>query len=235
MTDFTLKPVRALLLVKEDPAKDRTDSGLHLPDDSKVPWTGVIQDRGPQALEENWVGRRVMWRPRGGFLVGKEGIGRGGALRLVDASLVLGFLDERDILSMASADWAKYAKAPAFHLLVERVEQPVTRGSIVLPDGARTHVRSNEVLVRHVGPGVEGYEAEDRLLISFATGQELTFGDRGEVKLLKITPSDVIARVLVPDASVVVHGEDPASLLPEFPIPEETEYSFDEGDARGIR
>ena len=233
--NFTLKPVRSLLLVREDPAKDRTDSGLHLPDDSKVPWTGVIQDRGPRAPEENWIGRRIMWRPRGGFLVGSEGIGKKGALRLVDASLVLGFLDEKDALSLPSAAWADHAKAPAYHLLVERVEQPITRGSIILPDSARVHVRSNEVLVRHVGPGVEDYAAGDRLLISFATGHELVFGDRGEVKLLKITEEDVISRVLVEDSSLLVHGEDPASLLPEFPMPEDVEYSFDEGDARGIR
>lgn len=236
---YVLKPHRSLLMVQEDPTPDRTDGGLFVPDQSMVPWTGVILDRGPWVGDDYSLGRRIMFRSRGGYLVGSEGVGtREGAVRFIDQSLVLGFIDGEETLSLPSAEWAERAVAPPGTLLVERVEMPIRRGRIILPDGARIHVRSNETLIRSIGTGVEGYSLGQRVLIAHSVGDELRFGDRGEIRLWKVHPDMILADVIEETPDLRVYGDDPltdpgvvSDIVSSIDLDESMAY--DEGDSRG--
>lgn len=239
MTDiaYTLRPKRSLLFVREDEVKNRTAGGIFMPEDSSVPWTGVILDKGPWVSDEDFaVGQRVMWRPRTGMLVGHEGTSKEGTMRILNEDQILGLLDLKDPLSVPSSEWLGVIQARPGRLLVERVEMPIVRGGIILPDGAKVHVRSQEVIVRSVGKGVEGYAVGDRCLIHHMVGDVIELGDRGEIKLWSVREDSFVADVLVDEESLRLYGEDPAANL-DFVLTmrQDEELVYDEGDPRGLR
>lgn len=262
-----LTPHRDLIMVLEDEATTQTTSGLFVPDDLLRPGTGTILDVGPRLGEDSdyYPGRRVLYRPGTGSLVGFEGTSKKGAIRFFNPHQIHGFLDDCDTEEVPWAQWADHAVAPPGYLLVQRVEMPIERGLVLLPDGARVHVRSNEAIVRSIGRGVvkrpeqievrddgegclsvldyedvvawqEGFWIGQRITINGPLGDELRFGDRGEVRLWKIAPDNTQATVNIEDASLRVDGEDPlrsADLSEVPPPPDVPEVS--EGDPGGLR
>lgn len=240
-----LTPHRDLVMVLEDEATTMTRTGLHVPDDLLRPGTGTILDVGPRHREspDYYPGRRVLFRPGTGSFVGFEGTSKEGAIRFFNPHQIHGFLDECNTDEVPWEEWAKHAVAPPGYLLVERVEMPIERGLVLLPDGARVHVRSNEAIVRSIGRGVvwsdidpEGFWLGQRITINGPLGDELRFGARGEVRLWKISPDMTQATVNVEEASLRVEGEDAlrsADLSEIPPAPDVPVVS--EGDPRGLR
>lgn len=225
-------------MVQEDQVRNRTEGGIFVPEKSLVPWTGVILDTGPWAEPEFSLGRRVMFRPRGGYLIGSEGVEKAGAVRFLGQDQVLGFIDGEEVIDKPSSEWVEFAHAPPGTLLVERVEMPIARGRVILPDGARMHVRSNEALIRAIGNLVEGFDLGQRVLIAHSVGDELRFGDREEIRLWKITPDMILADVLEESPDLRVYGDDPISdptVVGDVIASIDTEESMahDEGDTRG--
>lgn len=253
-----LTPHRDLVMVLEDEATTKTTSGLFVPDDLLRPGAGTILDVGPRLSGDSdyYPGRRVLYRPGTGSLVGFEGTSKKGAIRFFNPHQIHGFLDECDTEEVPWSEWADHAVAPPGYLLVQRVEMPIERGLVLLPDGARVHVRSNEAIVRSIGRGVltrfrevnpgpgwqlsdynpEGFWIGQRITINGPLGDELHFGERGEVRLWKIAPDNTQATVNVEDDSLRVEGEDPlrSADLSEIPPPPEVPQ-VSEGDPRGLR
>lgn len=239
MTDiaYTLRPKRSLLFVRDDEVSNRTRGGIFMPEESSTSWTGVILDKGPWVKDEDFaVGQRVIWRPHTGNLVGHEGTSKEGAIRILDEGQILGVLELRDPASIPSAEWLDSVAARPGRVLVQRVEQPIVRGGIILPDGAKVHVRSQEVIVRSVGKGIEGYAVGDRCLIHHMVGDVIELGDRGEIKLWSVREDSFVADVLVDEESLRLYGEDPAANL-DFVLTmrQDEELVYDEGDPRGLR
>lgn len=235
-----LTPDRDLLMIRQDPRRDVTSSGLSIPETATevTPWTGTILDRGPWADPEYAVGRRVCFRPHGGYLVGFEGVGaEERAVRFLSPERVLAFLDASiDPASLQSEDVAQGVHAKRGKILVERVEMPIRRGRIHLPDSARVHVRSTEVLIRSIGADVEGFEVGERRLITHAVGDEIRFGDRGEIRLWQIDPDMTIATVQVEDERLRSYGDDPlrdTEVLSQ--VDHQETRAYDEGDRRSLR
>lgn len=240
--NFTFKPFGSRILVKQDPPRDATASGLHIPEKAlPPPWSGVVLDRGPHAESELQPGQRLLWRSRSGHLIGSEGIGgEERAIRVLDSSQVLALLDPSapESPSMSDEEWARFVHAPAGWVLVERVEMPISRGRIQLPDSARFHVRSNEVIVRSIGEGASlGWlEVGQRCYLGGAIGDELRFGDRGEVKLWRVPPESLLGEI-VGDEAPPLEPEEPEAFLSVSPLPSQGagDEVYDEGDSRGIR
>lgn len=240
--NFTFKPFRSYVLVKQDPPRDSTASGLHIPEKAlPPPWSGVVLDRGPFASPSIQVGGRILWQPRGGHLIGAEGIGgKEHAIRMLDESQVLALLDPQapESPSLSHDDWASLVHALPGWVLVERVEMPITRGRIHLPDSVSVHVRSNEVLVRSVGddPAADHLRVGQRCYLGGAIGDKLRFGDRGETQLWRVPP-DCLLGEIVGDEAPPLQPEDPEALLSVSPLPSawEGDEVYDEGDSRGIR
>jgi co-chaperonin GroES (HSP10) len=139
---------------------------------------------------------------------------------------------------MPPLDWSSLAQALPGRLLVERLEMPIVRGRIYLPDGVRTKTRSSEAVIVSVGEGVdERLSPGTQVLISPIAGRTITFGVREERKLVDISAGAVLAIIppeladaaVEPKTNPYRHHE--GSL--EQPLLEEP--AFGEGDRRGLR
>lgn len=121
-------------------------------------------------------------------------------------------------------------------LWVQRVEQPRQIGRIILPDGAANYrriTRSSEALV--VASRVDLFSVGDRVLLAEIVGREIQFGFRGEVRVLEISPFQILAVLsddpgralkLEAEESRGVEGVGIEALLQE--------PAFEEGSAEGV-
>lgn len=140
---------------------------------------------------------------------------------------------------MPPLEWAPFAQALPGRLLVQRLEMPIARGRIILPESSRRNTRSGEAIVKSVGEGasaIVGYDLEPgcQVLLSGLTGRPIKFGLREEVELLDIPAGAVLA--LLPDslkdAEVSAHTEPMQHWDRELEVGQE---GFEEGDRRGLR
>lgn len=92
-------------------------------------------------------------------------------------------------------DWSGLTKAPPRKLLVQRAEQPLVRGRILIPEGIRSSTRASEATVISVGEGVSGFAVGDGLLLASSVGQGIAFGDRDEVKYALVDIFQVMGKV----------------------------------------
>lgn len=128
---------------------------------------------------------------------------------------------------------ANTAQAQPGYLLVERVEQPVRRGRIQIPDSYRGRTRAVEAFIVSVGRGVSAFGEGERVLLAHASGDEIRFGVRGERSLWKVPPSTVLARIYGED-EISHEGVDPTTHLRDV-VPDYDDPLWEEGDPRGLR
>lgn len=131
--------------------------------------------------------------------------------------------------------------APPHSLLVQRLEMPVRRGLIIIPDGVNTSTRSNEAVIVRVGSGqyqhpwVEG----DRVFLSPSVSRCFEFV--GGVTLWLCYENQILAKINDPDGLGVEVGlEESASYLMHVTGASEPGLGEDrvevaEGDMRGKR
>lgn len=138
---------------------------------------------------------------------------------------------------MIPLEWLPRARPVPGRLWVRRVEQPRQIGRIVLPDGAvnyRRMTRSAEAIV--VASAHRLFREGERVLLAETVGREIHFGFRGEVRVLEISPYQVLATVggapdrplgLQADPQRDVEGEGVEAVLQDD--------AFEEGSEEGLR
>lgn len=116
-------------------------------------------------------------------------------------------------------------------LLVRREEMPEKRGSVWLPAGFRFHTLSATAEVVHVGVGVEGYSAGDRVLLAANAGRAVEVEG---VPLQRVFPSQVLLRM-----PAGAEGENAGGHMlrgvSDAELHEEPEARVEEGDPAGLR
>jgi hypothetical protein len=96
---------------------------------------------------------------------------------------------------MPPLDWAALAQALPGRLLVKRLEMPLLRGRILLPESTRRGTRSAEATVQSVGQGVQDFQIGDQVILSGIVGRIIRFGIREEVELLDLPATAVVAKL----------------------------------------
>jgi co-chaperonin GroES (HSP10) len=140
---------------------------------------------------------------------------------------------------MPPLDWLPLAQALPGRLLVQRLEMPIARGRIILPESSRKHTRSAEAIVKSLGEGAEEMVGNplvvgDQVLISGLSGRPIKFGLREEVELLDIPAQAVLA--ILP-----VELKDEAVTVEAHPMQhwdrtlEVAQDGLEEGDRRALR
>jgi hypothetical protein len=130
-------------------------------------------------------------------------------------------------------EWADCVQAPPGKILVERVEMPVRRGKILLPDGYTGRTRSTEAVIRSRGGQLAPFPwVGQRVLISGSVGKSIPFGIRGERTLWLCDPSAILA--ILRDEGVEQEPENPLAHV-ERAGSSALDMRFDEGDLRGPR
>ncbi len=140
---------------------------------------------------------------------------------------------------MPPLDWAPFAQALPGRLLVQRLEIPIARGRIILPESSRKNTRSGEAIVKSLGEGagqIAGYDLQvgDQVLLSGLVGRPIRFGLREEIELLDIPATGILA-VLPPalkDEAVTATAEPMQHWDRGLEAPVE---GWEEGDLRGTR
>lgn len=104
---------------------------------------------------------------------------------------------------------------PGF-IFVDRDEQPLTYGHIIIPESVRASKRASLATVAGVGPGVESVAVGARVLISPGVGTKLAFGEREERVLYVCRPQELLCALYEEGAtSVEVIGE---AVLGRHPV-----------------
>jgi co-chaperonin GroES (HSP10) len=100
---------------------------------------------------------------------------------------------------MPPLEWATFATALPGRLLVKRLEMPLLRGRILLPESTRRGTRSAEATIVSLGAGVENmpedFQVGDQVLLSGLVGRTIKFGLREEVELLDLPATAVVAKL----------------------------------------
>lgn len=138
---------------------------------------------------------------------------------------------------MLPLDLLPLCRPVAGRLWVCRVEQPRQRGRIVLPDGAENYrrvTRSSEAIV--VASTRTRFHVGQRVLLADIVGREIHFGFRGELRLLEITPFQVLALIREePDLPLALQADVSRGTDGEASEAGLQEASFEEGSAEGLR
>jgi hypothetical protein len=137
---------------------------------------------------------------------------------------------------MPPLEWADRAQALPGRLLVKRLEMPLLRGRILLPESTRRGTRSAEATVQSVGQGVQDFQAGDQVILSGIVGRVIRFGLREEVELLDLPATAVVAKLppaLRDDA--VSATADPRRHWDHTLDEPLLQEGFEEGDRRATR
>lgn len=137
---------------------------------------------------------------------------------------------------MPPLEWADRAQALPGRLLVKRLEMPLLRGRILLPESTRRGTRSAEATVESVGQGVQGFERGDQVILSGIVGRVIRFGIREEVELLDLPASSVVAKLppSLKDDAVSATADPRRHWDHTLDDPLQRE-GFEEGDRRATR
>jgi hypothetical protein len=142
---------------------------------------------------------------------------------------------------MPPLEWAAFAQALPGRLLVKRLEMPLLRGRILLPESTRRGTRSAEATVESVGAGVENmpeeFQVGDQVILSGIVGRVVRFGIREEIELLDLPASAVVAKLppSLKDGAVSVASDPRRHWDHALDEPLLREGGFEEGDRRATR
>lgn len=144
-----------LLLVEREKKGDVVGIGLGgqaivTPDAGKS-MVGKILRVGPDVPSWYIVGRRVVFGVHSGTRIEMPGQ-RSRDVLILPRSEILTMMDgEEGGDQLLDLSWKDHVLAPPGKLLVERMETPIARGRIIIPDGVSTARRSSEGRVHRVG------------------------------------------------------------------------------------
>jgi hypothetical protein len=140
---------------------------------------------------------------------------------------------------MPPLEWAYFSQALPGRLLVQRLEMPIARGRIILPESSRKNTRSGEAIIKSLGEGAAELVGHPlalghQVLLSGLVGRPIKFGLREEVELLDVPASAVLAIVPAELADEAVsaeshpmqHWDRELEMVPE---------GLEEGDRRALR
>lgn len=106
---------------------------------------------------------------------------------------------------------------PPGYLLVERLENPLQRGRIIIPDWER-HRASDVAVV--LSSSVEDYTPGDHILLGASVTRSIHLGERGEKVVRRVAAAQVLARVH-PESRIINEGSDLAAVeVPAYEIDE---------------
>lgn len=109
------------------------------------------------------------------------------------------------------------AEAPPGRILVHRLEMPLRRGKIIIPEGYNRSTIANEAQVISTGEGVTLFQVGERVFLSPSVSRFFKF--QGGIELYICSESQVLCRVKSPE-----EVEGAGAILPP------TEISQDPGD-----
>lgn len=140
---------------------------------------------------------------------------------------------------MPPLEWLPFAQALPGRLLVQRLEMPIARGRIILPEGSRKNTRSGEAIIKSLGEGASELAGltlavGDQVLLSGLVGRPIKFGLREEVELLDVPASAVLAILPAELADEAVSAEFHPMQHWDRGLESPVE-GWEEGDVRGLR
>ena len=195
--------------------------------------TGVVTQVGWDVAHA-WpglVGTRIAWPP----YVGTEFTPAGGDKRVQLAGIheiMCWFSDDHPDINEGPLNekWLDALQARPGTLLVERVEPPSYRGSIVIPAGIRTSVRQSEALIAAVGEGVDKatYFPGRRVFLPAESNKRIELGDRIFYQIF----SNAIVGIFKDEAEGFKVDEQEVHPALKMYGAEDVEERFDDGDPR---
>jgi co-chaperonin GroES (HSP10) len=225
-----LKPSRTWMLVREFERSSMMGT-LHRPEkyeDSSRPRSGVVMSVGPAVMCLK-PGNVAIW----GFHSGQVNkMGNQAAVMLPEEE-VMAYVESEDLLPSAHPDesWIEHLKPRTGQALVERLEQPIRRGRIHIPEGVSASTRSREAVVVAVADNVTSVEPGDGVLLGNSVGRILNLGHR---TLHPCSPHiEVIAHVDIQENAPLHSSESPIAGAEQ--ISPMDDVRWDEGDVTGPR
>lgn len=226
-----------LLLVEREKKGDVVGVGLGgqsivTPDAGKSQ-VGRILRVGPDVPAWYVVGRRVVFGIHSGTRIELPGQ-RDRDVLIIPREEIMAMMDgEEDAGELLGLSWKDHVLAPPGKLLVERMEAPLARGRIIIPDGIATSRRSSEGRVHRVGPGAgERFPEGDQVFIAGNVSRNFPLGYREEERLYVCSPGQLSGHIVgdpgedgLRASSSVMRG---AETIPDEPV----EQRFDDGDSR---
>ncbi len=219
-----IHPLRTQVMVEEHARSERVGA-LYRPEryqDASKPRSGVVRKVGPSVRAVS-PGDIIFW----GF--------HSGTVRKMNGEACT-MLPEEEILAKTVVDWdgdpdesvIEGLKPRPGQAIVERLEMPLRRGKIYIPDGTLTSTRSSEAVVLAVGEGVDVVAPGDGVLLAPSVSRSLNLGHR---TVSICTPShEIVAKV---DLSDPIHSDtSPLAGADELP-PIDATVKWDEGDTTG--
>lgn len=206
-----MEPLDRRLIIRLDRAPTRmalgrADEGgvmLEIPEAAQgKPRTGVVVGRATDAHPKFSIGRRLIFAPGSGTVLGESG-----EYKLLRSEDVLMLLDGEEPMSdYMGTSWAKHAVPPPGKLLVRRAEMPLAVSRVIVPDGVARHTRSSEAEVLKytsstsgggfLAPGQAVGAARlvgQNVFLEGTVSRKVVFGSRDEDVLWTARPDEVAA------------------------------------------
>lgn len=204
---------------------------LHRPEkyeDTTRPRSGVVVKVGP-AVHGIKPGNVALWAYHSGT-INKMG---GETCVMLPEEEVLAYVESEALLGSPVPDesWIEHLQPKQGQALVERLEQPVKRGRIFVPDGFNAVTRSREAEVVAVADNVPGFKPGDGVLLGNSVSRTLAMGHR---LLHPCSPLiEVTAKIDIQKDRPLHATDSPIAGAAE--IPPVDDVRWDEGDATGPR
>lgn len=144
-------------------------------------------------------------------------------------------------MSLIQSNVLSSLRAPAGKLLVTRLEMPIQRGRIIIPDGINTTTRASEAVVICAGEGSFAYPWVEGDVVFLAPSVSRHFEVDGGMTVWVVSEGEILAKVLdqnqLPQLSL---HESPEHWMQETGALEVGRADVEtgtvvEGDRRGLR
>ncbi len=234
-----MQPCRANLLVRRDVPTDVVGVGLEGKSLVRAeryqqrPNTGLVVKRGDQAPACFSPGTWLIW---GDGAATALAMGGEREMVLVNSQYVLawtrqGWGAEADPL--ADEATIPFLQAPPGAHLVERLEMPVQRGRIIIPDGINLHTRSSEATVIASGLTCLDFWPGDTVFLAGSVSRSFWVGHR---RLWVVTPQQIPAKLLPERPDVALAADEGTTAgMQDFTMGLDADAALDEGDPRSPR
>lgn len=195
--------------------------------------TGIVEFAGWEALRwwPDIIGKRVAWSRTLGTILAPQGAEK--RVHLSSIADITCYFDQGTPEGHITEAWIEFSQARPGTLLVERVDPPSYRGSIIIPDGHRTAYRQSEAVIISAGEGIDKatYFPGRRVFLPAESNKRIEFGERSFYQIFV----GAIVGIFKEDAeSLKVDRQLPDPALQMASV-EPSDDRFDEGDLRGPR
>lgn len=239
MIEHTFEPMWDNLLVKDDEIPESLTAGLVRPSTAQLSRarSGVIVKVGGDVADPYRPGLRVIY----GAMDGSDMTAAGKVKpeeghRVISQIAILAYLDgDEDAEDVMGESWKKHILPCPGQMLVERAAQPLTRGLIIVPDGARLSSRSAEAIVVKAGV-LDDFASGDRVFLSGSVAKNIPLGRREDIVLWVLRPREVTGRILAdPGEAIDVAEHTHLAAKQELAREARDTSAFEEGDTRAPR